>query len=296
MSDTVTFEVTHRTTYAYRADVTTGYSLARLTPRATPTQTCTAADVRIEPAPSDRRDRVDHFGNRTTWFAVQEPHRRLEVTATSTIVVRQAPPSPEQLDTPGPDEIRQRLSTGRSAAALEARGFVLESPMLPLTPTVRRYAADAFPPSRSVLDSSIELMHRIHHDIRYTPGATTIHTTPDEVLGQGRGVCQDLAHLLVACVRAQGLAARYVSGYLETQPPPGQERLVGVDASHAWASVFVPDHGWVDLDPTNDVCPTGRHLTLAWGRDFSDVTPLKGVVVSTGAGHDLAVAVDVVRV
>jgi len=295
VTDTVTYAVTHRTSYAYRSDVSTGYSLARLKPRATPSQACTSSDIAIDPPPTDRRDRVDHFGNQTTWFAVQQPHRRLDVTAVSSVVVRQDLPSPLRLDSPPPDEVRRWLATDRSATGLEARGFVLASPMLPSTPAVHAYAQGSFDPSRSVLDSSIDLMHRIHADVRYTPGATTIHTTPDEVLAHGRGVCQDLAHLFVACVRSHGLAGRYVSGYLETVPPPGQAKLVGVDASHAWASVFVPGHGWVDLDPTNDVWPAGRHITLAWGRDFSDVTPLKGVVASAGAGHELTVSVDVTR-
>ena len=182
----------------------------------------------------------------------------------------------------------------KAPTTLEAREFVLNSPLISIFPTLADYARLSFPANRPLLEAVHDLMQRIYQDLKFVPGVTTIATPLSEVLQKRRGVCQDYAHLMVGCLRAQGLAARYVSGYIETIPPPGQEKLQGADASHAWCSVFVPGLGWVDFDPTNNLIPTDQHLYLGWGRDFSDVTPLKGVFFSTG-NHKLKVSVDVSR-
>lgn len=313
------YRVRHTTCYRYEVDVTTGYNEARLLPRTTPTQRVVTARLDVDPAPADRRDRLDHFGNPTTYLAVHAPHRQLVATATAEVHVRR----PEQpwvaaSSAPGAEgrsavepsapweEVAEALAwppgpTPPGAApvadpeVLAARQLVLPSPLVPAAPALAELAEGAFTPGRPVVAAAVALCHDVHRAIAYEPGSTGVHTRPDEALAQGRGVCQDLAHVLVGALRSRGLAARYVSGYLETDPPPGRPRLVGADATHAWASLLVPGRGWLDLDPTNDAVPDGRHLVLAWGRDFADVTPLKGVVYAGVAHHELEVAVDVER-
>ncbi len=188
------------------------------------------------------------------------------------------------------------LTNDLSPEMLDAREFCFESPLVSTARVVREYAEPSFPPGAPLVDAVTALTERIHADFVYDPGFTTVTTPLDEVLEHRRGVCQDFAHLAVGCVRSMGLAARYVSGYLETAPPPGVERLVGADASHAWLSVFVPGWGWLDLDPTNDKIVGSTYVTTAWGRDYADVSPLKGIVFGGGDFHTLDVAVDVARV
>jgi transglutaminase-like putative cysteine protease len=219
------------------------------------------------------------------------------VTATSLVDVE---PPVFVADGPAWESVRAVLAASGpgpapSADDVDAVEFVLPSPMVVLTDAVRAYAHPSFAPACPVLLSAIDLMHRIHAEFEYGPGTTTITTTLDEVLDHRAGVCQDFAHLLVGCLRSHGLAARYVSGYLETTPPPGQAKLQGADASHAWASLYVPGHGWVDLDPTNDVVVDDRFVVTAWGRDYTDVTPLRGVIFTESKHSTLDVAVDVVR-
>jgi transglutaminase-like putative cysteine protease len=175
---------------------------------------------------------------------------------------------------------------------LSAREFVFDSPLVRAHPSLAAYAEPTFRPGRPIVEAILELNHRIETEFAYDPSATDISTPLAQVLRQRRGVCQDFAHVAVGCLRSMGLAARYVSGYLETMPPPGMPRLVGADASHAWASVFLPDFGWLDLDPTNDLLPSGRHIVVGWGRDFSDISPLIGVVLG-GGQHRLTIGVDV---
>ena len=297
---TVRYAVTHRTEYGYDDAVTASYGLAFLLPRPVPGRQAATAQVVIEPAPVDRREHVDVFGNRALYFSVLTDHDRLVVTATSIVDVDPPPP----IDDGPPWESIRDLLAGRGGAhaagtatadAIDAVEFVLPSPMIELSDSVAHYAAPSFAPGRPLLVAAKELMHRIHDEFEYRPGATTLTTTLDEVVGLRSGVCQDFAHLLVGCLRSHGLAARYVSGYLETQPPPGQAKLQGADASHAWASVYVPDHGWVDLDPTNGLVVDDRFVVTAWGRDYTDVPPLKGVIFTESKRSTLDVAVDVVR-
>jgi transglutaminase-like putative cysteine protease len=237
------------------------------------------------------RDWADWFGNLSTYFAVQQPHQSLTVTATSEVEVS---PLGSLLDSAFPttwDAARDQLRTGADPDLLDARPYVLESPFVAVNADLLDYALPSFESGRSLLEGVQDLMGRIFEDFTYDPHFSTIATPLEDVLAHRKGVCQDFAHLAIGCLRAQGLAARYVSGYIETLPPPGKEKLVGADASHAWFSVYVPYQGWVDFDPTNNQIPMTQHVTTAWGRDYGDVTPLKGVIFG-GGKHGLKVSVD----
>ncbi|MDX2167920.1 MAG: transglutaminase family protein [Deltaproteobacteria bacterium] len=287
------YRVVHTTRYAYGAPVVLAHNEARLQPRATARQACALSQVTIDPLPAVVATREDFFGNRVLYFALQDAHDRLVVTASSEVEV--AAPAPVALDAgPSWEAARARLASPDEAEARAARQFVLDSPCAAAGADVRAYAEPSFVAERPLLAAVADLSARIHRDFRFDPESTTVATPVSEVLAQRHGVCQDFAHLAIACLRAMGLPARYVSGYLETLPPPGQPRLQGADVSHAWFAVHAPGIGWVDFDPTNDLLPDERHVTTAWGRDYADVTPLKGVIFGGGA-HTLEVAVDMVR-
>jgi transglutaminase-like putative cysteine protease len=298
----VTFAVVHRTTYAYDAPVSASYGEAHLLPRDLPGQHVLSARIEIDPVPDEQADRLDWFGNRTTWFALHRPHDALHVTATSTVEVLGTAPGQLLADQPW-EVVRDAL--GQVAAGsgappdpdlLAAVPFALDSPQLPRSAAAAAFALPSFRPGRPILEAVLDLTHRIHRDFDFEPGATAVGTPVEAVLARRAGVCQDFAHLAVAALRSVGLAARYVSGYLETDPPPGQPKLQGADVSHAWASVHVPQTGWVDVDPTNDQLVGGRYVTVGWGRDYGDVAPLKGVIFTDGDTTSLEVAVDVRRV
>jgi transglutaminase-like putative cysteine protease len=283
--------VLHRTAYSYGEAVSTSHHEAHLAPRDGENLRTLAHDVEISPSPSVRRERFDFFGNRALHFSIREPHRQLSVTATS--VVQLSAVTPPLLGmTPPWEDVRDRLAGDRRRDVLDAYALTFESPQVRGGPEVLDYAAPSFTARRPVLDAVRDLTHRIHADFRYDTEATEVATPVKEVLRRRRGVCQDFAHLQIACLRAMGLAGRYVSGYLLTRPPPGRLKLVGADASHAWVGTFVPDFGWVEFDPTNDLLPSDEHVTVAWGRDFTDVTPVKGVILG-GGKHEVLVSVDV---
>jgi transglutaminase-like putative cysteine protease len=307
------YQVTHRTEYHYPAPVSASFGEVVMMPRDLPGQVCLRRSLSIEPRPRDLRERLDFFGNRTTYFAVLAEHTRLSVTATSLVRVSgRGLAEPGRTTGPRWEHARQQLRTdstggtaskrgtdrgpGGDAGALDARQFVLDSPRVATSARLAGYAAESFRPGRPLLDSAVELSSRIHQDFEFRPGATAVTTTIEEVLDRRAGVCQDFAHVAIGCLRSLGLAARYVSGYLETVPPPGRERLVGADVSHAWVSLYVPGTGWVDVDPTNDQLINDRYVTTAWGRDYSDVAPLKGVIYTDGEGHEMQVSVDVMPV
>jgi transglutaminase-like putative cysteine protease len=291
------FKVSHRTQYAYSEPVSRGYNLAHLHPRSFGRQSCRDVQISIEPEPAHRAEWTDLFGNRVLHFAVEQPHKRLVVTASSEVEIEPDDAAPD-LDHPLPwEKARDHLRRHHNSAQdLEAHHYLPASPLVPASPELGTYATASFPEGRSLLSAVQDLMGRIHADFVYDPGFTSVATALEEVLAHRRGVCQDFAHLAIGALRSQGLAARYVSGYLETLPPPGQPRLRGADASHAWFSVYVPGLGWVDFDPTNNQVPMDRHITTAWGRDYADVAPLRGVIFGGGARHHLAVAVDVERI
>jgi transglutaminase-like putative cysteine protease len=283
--------VVHRTIYHYADPATTSHHEARLTPRQSDVQRTITHELDVSPSPATRRARLDYFGNRTNYFGLIEPHRKLEVTATS--LVETSPVYlPDYGFTPPWEQVTSRLRLDLRRDVLQATQMRFESPHVPLISELRDYAAASFPGQCPLLVGVSDLMHRIHSDFTYDASATDLATPLIAVMQSRRGVCQDFAHVMLGCLRSLGLAARYTSGYLRTRPPPGQPRLVGADASHAWVAVWLPEHGWIDFDPTNDICAGEEHITLAFGRDFSDVTPLRGVILG-GGRHQLEVLVDV---
>jgi transglutaminase-like putative cysteine protease len=288
----VAYRVRHLTRYDYEGRVTLCHNLARLLPRSVAGQEVVSSRLVIDPGPDDQRTHTDLFGNVVTYFSIDVPHDLLAVTAESEVRIR-ALPAPEP-GGPAWEESAVPVGAHAGESAL-LRELALPSPLVPALAAVAEYAAPSFRPGRPGVDAVLDLMHRIHADLAFDPGFTTVATPLSEVVEHRRGVCQDFAHLAVGCLRSVGLAARYVSGYLETDPPPGRAKLVGADASHAWCSVWLAGHGWLDLDPTNGVQPSDRHITVGWGRDYGDVTPLKGVVFAGGAHQRLTVEVDVVR-
>jgi transglutaminase-like putative cysteine protease len=290
----VKYRIIHQTTYTYEQTVTGCHNEAHLIPRNSAHQRCLAYRLDIDPPPGSRSEREDFFGNNTAYYAIDVPHDRLVVTATSEVALDNPDAQlPLRSFTPWQESIR-RLHEELTADNLDACQYLLDSPMVRATPEIKRYAAPTFREGRPIAEVVLDLMARIHNDFTYDPGFTTIATPLSEVLQHRRGVCQDFAHLAIACLRSHGLPARYVSGYIETQAPPGQDKLRGADASHAWFAVYDPNAGWLDYDPTNNQVPIDRHITTAWGRDYSDVTPLKGVIYGGGNHHDAEVSVDVV--
>ena len=311
------YRITHSTLYQYSQMVGLCQNEARLQPRDFWRQQCQSSRFDITPEPADFQQRLDFFGNRVAYFAIQQAHQRLMVTAISEVTVfpRQSRDHPTNLITW--EQVRDRLQ-GRPAQMQrqtqsqsqsqsqqqqqecpdddlqDAKLYLLDSPMVNSSEELAHYALPSFSPGRPLVQVVTDLMQRIHVDFTYDPSFTTIATPLSDVLHFRRGVCQDFAHLAIACLRSMGIAARYVSGYVETLPEPGKPRLVGADASHAWFEVYVPDTGWLDFDPTNNALPFDQHITLAWGRDYTDVTPLKGIAFG-GGSHTLSVSVDVLR-
>jgi transglutaminase-like putative cysteine protease len=246
----------------------------------------------VEPETTSRSEYVDAFGNAVAIFVVAGGFDRLSVTATSVVTVTAVPPPPPS---PPWESAQWLLDIDRQAGAREARQYRAPSRLVPASPLLYEYAEPSFAAGNPVVDAVVDLSARIHRDFVYEPGFTSVTTPLLDVLEHRRGVCQDFAHLAIGCLRSMGLAARYVSGYIETVPPEGQQKLLGADASHAWFSVYVPGWGWIDVDPTNDQLVSDSYVTTAWGRDYWDVSPLRGSVEGGGLSHTLDVAVDVTR-
>ena len=306
------YTVEHITHYAYTAPVSQSWQLARLTPRMLPWQRLLSHSLQIDPPADERRDELDSFGNMVTHFGLHGAHRMLRVRMECVVEVMARPAvdgdavavaSPAQAQaqaqTMSATAMAQSQSVGAAAplsweAVREAirrdpaqddlipASMSEPTPLVPLSEGARHYASKSFGRGRPWLDAVTELTHRIHNDFEFEPGATTVSTSVDEVLYQRSGVCQDFAHLMLACLRGHGLPARYVSGYLLTDPPPGMQRLMGADASHAWVAAYSPQHGWVEFDPTDDQLADQRYITLTWGADFADVVPLRGVIYGGG--------------
>jgi transglutaminase-like putative cysteine protease len=288
------YQIFHDTHYHYDSPVSLAQQLAHLWPRACAWQRCTERQLQISPEPTSRRDELDVFGNPLTRLAFERPHDELLVNASLTVEVLAGPVLDFNLS-PAWEETRNALSYSSQPLTpelLEACRYRFESPYVHLKRNFVDFSQSCFPAGQPLLLGVQALMEKIFSEFTFDAEATQVATPLVEVLERRRGVCQDFAHLMLACVRSRGLAARYISGYLLTQPPPGQPRLIGADASHAWVSVFCPVLGWVDFDPTNNVQPALEHITLAWGRDFSDVSPLRGVILG-GGNHDPEVRVTV---
>jgi len=287
----VIYRVIHRTTYDYEDPVSVSHHLVRLTPRNIPGQVCRETGISIAPSPDVTTTHDDYFGNVETFFTLQEPHERLIVEARS-ILELLAPERPDFSSSPAWETVVQSLASDHSENGLDAYQFVFSSERVATSREFADYARQAFPLGRPLLEAVGDLMRQIHRDFRFDKKATEVSTPVEAFFQERRGVCQDFAHLQIACLRSLGLPARYISGYLRTIPLPGVPRLVGADASHAWCSAWCPGAGWVDFDPTNDCVPEDGHITVAWGRDYSDVSPIHGVLLG-GAKHTLDVGVDV---
>lgn len=300
-------KITHDTRYRYSPQVDIAQHVAHLKPRETPAQTVTECELTISPSPDWQQEQRDVFGNLRSFFSIQNRHEVLDVRACS-LVETSAAATIDAAATPAWEEVREYYRY-RSGHAWEAAAeFAFASPHVTPHAEFAEFCRSVFTPRRPLLEAAVELMRKIHQDLRYASQSTDIHTPAHEALARREGVCQDFAHIFLACARQLGLSARYVSGYLLTEPPEGQEKLIGSDASHAWVSIYVPrvtadglaaGGQWVDLDPTNDRwgadSPGEDYVSLAWGRDYSDVSPVRGVIRG-GASHLLEVGVTVEQV
>jgi len=286
------YSLNHTTTYQYGAAVSLSHHLLRLRPRDLSRQRCLHNELQIEPRPDVLCAHRDYFGNAITFVTIEGSHRSLVITSRSQVdVTAPTPPGPEQ--SPAWETARDISPDGNREEFLQTREFIFASLLIKKLPEFAAYAAPSFPPGRSLLKAVLDLTGRMHKDFKFDTHATNVATPLLEVFKTRRGVCQDFAQLEIGCLRAMGIAARYVSGYLETEPPPGKPRLAGADASHAWVSFHCPGTGWVDVDPTNNLLVANRHITIAWGRDYSDISPVRGVIMGSGE-HSMEVAVDVI--
>jgi transglutaminase-like putative cysteine protease len=283
-------QVSHRTTYVYRAPVAQSHHTVHLKPRDLPGQKLLNHSLLIEPAPVSRTDIIDSFGNAAQLLRIDDAHTEFSVHARSTVEMTLAPLPDLDQGAAWADVANGCLDPGR--CGVEIQQFVCSSRHAPISRDIRDFALAAFQPGRPVLAGAMDLTRRIFSDFVFDPQATDVSTPIARVLATRRGVCQDFAHLAIATVRSVGIPARYVSGYLMTQPPPGQIKLKGADASHAWLSVWSPETGWVDFDPTNGILPSGEHVTVAYGRDYDDISPISGIILG-GGEQTMSVAVDV---
>lgn len=288
-----TYRVQHRTEFSYATDVSLSQQLLRLTPRNTERQTLLADTILVEPSPVVRRSTRDWYGNETSFVSVQEPHRHLIVQASSSIQVDDPQWPLDAADSW--ESVIQAVQYPDSGDAVRAASFCFPSPYVDVVPGVRQITEQWFTPGRPFLDATMALTRYIFEHFEYRGGVTDVWTPVSTVLENRQGVCQDFAHLQIACLRSLGLPARYISGYLLTRPPPGKERLVGADESHAWLGVWLPSFGWVEFDPTNGLMPGNEHIVLGWGRDYGDVSPINGFIIG-GGEHKIEVSVDVAPV
>ena len=286
------YTINHRTSYSYKEPVSLCHNIARLVPRNTNGQFCKNATIKIHPEPDTMTEYEDIFGNKVIYFSIEKEHWELTVHVTSQVERNVSGQIKMNIFRNATlEEVRLELNQMKTGAA-EVRQYIFETPMTASSENILAYTLGSFTPGRSVFESAEDLMRRIYTDFEYKPGVTTVSTPLSMVMEQRKGVCQDFAHLAIACLRAVGLPARYVSGYIETLSPEGVEKLVGVDASHAWFSLYIPNMGWTDFDPTNNCIVADQHITIGWGRDYADVAPFEGIILSSGS-HELVVSVDV---
>jgi transglutaminase-like putative cysteine protease len=288
----VIYDVSHRTIYRYSSPVAQSQHIVHMSPRAVERQRIKRHTLTIEPAPTIRTEREDFYGNRVVMFDIEQDHKELVVHARSTIGV--SAPKPVDLAASMPwDALAHRIADPSAGTDLSVAHYACASRNTRSTPEIAAYAQPSFPAGRPVLQAAWHLVERIYADFTFDATATDVSTPVTQVLQQRRGVCQDFSHLALACLRAMRLSARYVSGYILTRPPAGAPRLSGADASHAWISVWSPQFGWVDFDPTNGLVPKGEHITIAYGRDYDDVSPISGILLG-GSEHSVSVGVDVI--
>ena len=289
------YQIIHTTEYHYHHSVSLCHNIAKLVLRNTDAQHCKKVQVKIIPQPDVMNEYEDFFGNKVMYFAIQQEHKHLKVTVHSQ--VEKKPDASLKMNLYGNiswEETKKQLMQP-GPENFDARQYIPVTDITTATEEIYNYTLQSFTPYRPIFEASYDLTKRIYKDFQFKPGFTTIATPLTEVMKERKGVCQDFAHLAIACIRSVGLPARYMSGYLETLAPEGKEKMVGVDASHAWFSVFIPGTGWIEFDPTNNVIPGDQHLTIGWGRDYTDIAPLKGVILSSGP-HQLHVSVDVRRI
>jgi len=289
------FRVRHITRYKYASRVSHCYNLANVIPRDTDRQRCLKNRITVSPQPAITHKRSDYFGNKAYHFEIQKPHTELVITADSEIQINDRD---HELDLDlgiSYLQAQQYLDTSNTRATVDAREFMLNSPMIENGEELAEYARPSFAADRSLKSCVNDLTARIFTEFAYDPSFSTIATPLADVLAHKRGVCQDFAHLQIGCLRSMGIPAKYVSGYIETLPKPGEEKLVGADATHAWIAYFSPEEGWVEFDPTNNALAGSQHIVTAFGRDYIDVTPVKGVIFGGGASPILEVSVDVAR-
>jgi transglutaminase-like putative cysteine protease len=289
-----TYRIEHRTTYTYDSDVTGSYGQVHLRPRDLGWQTCVAHEIRIEPEPADLFSHVDLYGNTKSYFHIVQPHTRLVITSTSVVKVEVNTLQPGVLDTPWEQAVPGSDDDHAVSQpdAWEATDFTFPSRYVEIPSPIREYARPSFAAGRPIGEAVVELMHRIHRDFTYQSGSTSLSTKVSDLLEKRTGVCQDFAHFMVANLRSLGLAGRYVSGYLATRPAPGKPRQVEDAASHAWVGCWIPGGGWLYLDPTNNRLIDDSHTTVAWGRDYGDVPPVKGVIFTEAKKSTMEVSVD----
>ena len=287
------YRVRHTTSYDYHEAVSLSHHVLRLRPRDTVRQTCLEFQALIHPSPRSTDLHTDYFGNEVAFVAIEKPHTQLTIHCTSKVRKNRVR-IPDAIETPSWEHVRDLMRGCQIGAALDASEFLFDSPLVRVADEFNVYAAASFTRGRPILHAVLDLTERIHGEFTFDQEATTVSTPVETVLKDKRGVCQDFAHLQIACLRSIGLPARYVSGYIETIPAPGRERLIGSDASHAWVSFYCPGLGWIDVDPTNNLLVDQQHVTVGWGRDYSDVSPVRGVILGSGE-HSVKVAVDVER-
>jgi transglutaminase-like putative cysteine protease len=276
------YHVLHETEYHYDSVVTLSQQLLHMTPRNSTAQYCEQYSLNISPSPTEHNQYFDYFKNYSDYIAVFTPHELLTVTSSFTVSLQRRPYWSELNNSQAWETVAQQLLDSHHAD-LDVLGYLYSSPNVKCSKALMAFAMPSFWPGRPLMEAALDLTQRIYQDFEFDPEATNVSTPLDEVLEGKRGVCQDFAHLMIGCMRSLGLACRYVSGYILTTPPEGKERMVGADASHAWVSVYCPTYGWIDFDPTNNCLVQSEHITVAWGRDFSDVSPMRGVALGGGA-------------
>jgi transglutaminase-like putative cysteine protease len=286
------YTIQHTTAYSYLEPVSLCHNIARLMPRNTNEQVCRNTVIQITPQPDRINEYEDFFGNKVIYFSIEKEHWELTVQVTSEVEKK------DEHEWSTMNSSNELLNEQKKLISedelLDVKQYSFPTPMTTWNEEILIYASRSFWPDRSLFEAAEDLMKRIYNDFEYKPGHTTIATPVSVIVKERKGVCQDFAHLAIACLRSVGLSARYVSGYIETISPEGVEKLIGSDASHAWFSLFIPGRGWVDFDPTNNCIVSDQHITIGWGRDYADIAPMEGIILSSGS-HELAVSVDVKR-